>query len=572
MTMTKMTCAVFWPRAPLLGTAAEGYSASSRTAHTPDSRVQNINKQPRASSLKPVQPSQRATSDSALTQSIMYYSAWYNFLSHTKFIRPPFSWPSPNLPLQLETNNNRSLDSPMCDGMPPGAIDHSSATGIPTSPGLKGSFGGAGGDRQVDLKRSDIQSKASERPVYITNLYSTKERWVTSSCSEPKAIESVYSEATIQDGRNGHAQEHHTKGRLDGISGPQGCLSLCGHDKSTQKVPEVHVGKQAVRVPFSPLQLEQCPSYIHKVAKTCDGTAETAGYPSHHVSGRYVDNGTIERAAYLSNKGSDQAVSVTGVCDKFREIDSGSKASDSVSRVYDRHSEDDDQPSTGEGAPDHSGLQVGFATDKLIGEGPVQTYRADDSHHAGSFTCTPLLQKPTEDQEQRVQSFSELHSKCDFGPQCEGGTALVENTIAIMERKGDDRPKPKHDNGDRCIPIGMGSSFFRSSHKRSVVREGTYSPHQSSGTNGRNLCSQNICSATEGHTSPFKDGQQNSSFLHKQDGRHEIHCTFPLSLSSMAVVPSEGNNSLSRISSREKQCDSRSRVPLTSIISRMDAQ
>ena len=187
------------------------------------------------------------------------------------------------------------------------------------------------------------------------------------------------------------------------------------------------MGKRAVRVPFSPLRLEQCPSYIHKVAKTCDGTAEMAGYPSHHISGRYVDNGTIERAAYLSNKGSDQAVSVTGVCDKFREIDSGSKASDSVSRVYDRHSEDDDQPSTGEGAPDHSGLRVGFATDKLIGEGPVQTYRADDSHHAGSFTFTPLLQKPTEDQEQRVQSFSELHSKCDFGPQYEGGTALVEN-------------------------------------------------------------------------------------------------------------------------------------------------
>ena len=102
----------------------------------------------------------------------------------------------------------------------------------------------------------------------------------------------------------------------------------------------------------SPSRFEHCPLYIHKVAKTSDGSTETAGYLSHNISGRHVDNGPIKRAAHHSDKCSDQAASVAGICAEFREIHSGSKTSDSISRVCDRLSKDDDQPSAGEGTSD----------------------------------------------------------------------------------------------------------------------------------------------------------------------------------------------------------------------------
>lgn len=73
---------------------------------------------------------------------------------------------------------------------------------------------------------------------------------------------------------------------------------------------------------------------------------------------------------------------------------------------------------------------MGFVIDKFICKGLVQTNRVDDGHHAGSFTCTSLLQKPTEAQKERVHSFSELHGECNFGPQRKGGTTLVKNTAA----------------------------------------------------------------------------------------------------------------------------------------------
>lgn len=57
--------------------------------------------------------------------------------------------------------------------------------------------------------------------------------------------------------------------------------------------------------------------------------------------------------------------------------------------------------------------------------------------HAHGSTYTPQLRN-LQRLTSRELSFSELHSECDFGPQCEGGTALVENTIAIMEWEGND--------------------------------------------------------------------------------------------------------------------------------------
>lgn len=130
----------------------------------------------------------------------------------------------------------------------------------------------------------------------------------------------------------------------------------------------------------------------------------------------------------------NQAATVVGVCDKVRKFHSGSKSSDAVSRVCDRHSEDDDWTSTltGEGKTDSSGLRVGFATDELVCEGSIQVNRPHDGHHAGGFTCTTLLQELTEAQKQSIQSFAKLHDKCRFGPECKRRTALVEDTDAVV--------------------------------------------------------------------------------------------------------------------------------------------
>ena len=131
-----------------------------------------------------------------------------------------------------------------------------------------------------------------------------------------------------------------------------------------------------------------------------------AGHQDHNISGRHVDNGSIKGAAYHSNKCNDQVASVAGVCGKFREIPSGSETDNPISQFPDRFSKDDDQPSTGESAADHSGLQVGFAADKSLGKGSILTDREDDSHHASSITCTPLLQNL-----QRLKNTTFSHSQ-----------------------------------------------------------------------------------------------------------------------------------------------------------------
>lgn len=136
-----------------------------------------------------------------------------------------------------------------------------------------------------------------------------------------------------------------------------------------------------------------------------------------------------------------------------------------------------------------------------------------------------------------------------------------------MEQEGDDRPNPNMIMEMDASLLGWGAV------PDGVCINGLWSEKSVLSTSIIwNRWQQNVCLATEGHTPPFKDGQQNSSLLHKQDGRHEIYCSFPLGLFSVVVVPSEMNYTLSRVSSGKEQCDSGPRVPLATVINRVDTQ
>ena len=80
----------------------------------------------------------------------------------------------------------------MCDRISPGAVDCSPTTDISTSPALRTSYDSTGRDRQADLKRSKVQGNASERSVYLADLYGAKEEWIPLSSGESKTIESIY--------------------------------------------------------------------------------------------------------------------------------------------------------------------------------------------------------------------------------------------------------------------------------------------------------------------------------------------------------------------------------------------
>jgi len=67
---------------------------------------------------------------------------------------------------------------------------------------------------------------------------------------------------------------------------------------------------------------------------------------------------------------------------------------------------------------------------------------------------------------------------------------------------------------------------------------------------GRGVCSQIIYEGTVQYSHTPEDGQPDSCFLRKQDGRHPLSSSELSSLSGVAVVSPQGNNDLSRIPPR----------------------
>ena len=96
-----------------------------------------------------------------------------------------------------------------------------------------------------------------------------------------------------------------------------------------------------------------------------------------------------------------------------------------------------------------------------------------------------------------------------------------------------------------------------------MVRERTPEPHQPPRDAGSSLGSPDVCEGQDSVSCAAENGQQGGNMLHKPHGGYQIPITVAHCLPAVGVVPP---------SPGLVQCDSRSGVTDTSVLSRVDAQ
>ena len=187
-------------------------------------------------------------------------------------------------------------------------------------------------------------------------------------------------------------------------------------------------------------------------------------------------------------------------------------------------------------------------------------------------TGTIVISKSAEDKKSIAQPLPLIRGNGNFGRQCEGRVTMVGSSACNMEWQNNPILNPRPCSGNGRIPSGLGCSFRRSTYSGSMVREGTHTAHQLLGVDGRCTGSENICKAQKEYPCATTNGQQNGNLLCKPHGGNPSPEPGAASLSSMAVVPPERDNSFSRVSPRGKQWDSRQGIMNHAILSRMDAE
>ena len=121
-------------------------------------------------------------------------------------------------------------------------------------------------------------------------------------------------------------------------------------------------------------------------------------------------------------------------------------------------------------------------------------------------------------------------------------------------------PKGRKNNGVRCFNNRLGSQLPGSPDRGPMGSEGSPDAYQLAGIKGSLPSFENICSKMDERACPTADGQPNSNFLDKQEGKSALKIAIRSGSSALGVVSGQGYHSKSRTHSRSGECQGRSRV------------
>ena len=377
---------------------------------------------------------------------------------------------------------------------------------------------------------------------------------------QPEATEPLHHETEVQDGRHQGHQGSSSAGRLDDLHRPEGCLPVGGDCSGAQEIPQIQVEGEPFRVPVSAVWPQQCTTGLHQAH--C-GSSVRKGCTLHPVSGRHASDGPDERSNICRDCHFAAGV---GLSDQLGEECAGPNTSYPVPGADGGLNADDSCPAGRQMERHNTGMPVGRKEDPPFSPRVGQADWQDDGNSNGSPTSTVVLQEPTASSSPHLRFLRGHPSQ----PECERGVAVVGMRAPQVEWQANPALTPRH--RDRCLTSGLGCSGRWGEHGGFVVREQTPEPHQPPRDAGGSLGSPDVCEGQDSVSCVAENGQQDGDMLHKPHGGDQIPITVTHCLPAVGVVPPEGDTNLSRTSPGLVQCDSRSGVTDTPVLSRVEAR
>ena len=135
----------------------------------------------------------------------------------------------------------------------------------------------------------------------------------------------------LQDGDTSICSSFGSSGRLDGVSGLEGCV-LAGSDASgISQVPQVHGGREGVPIQSSLFWPFHGSARLHQGHGSCVGYSSQDGGTASPVARRLVASGFLARAGSPCSEDSAPALQVARDCRQLGEVSGDSDSTDSLS-------------------------------------------------------------------------------------------------------------------------------------------------------------------------------------------------------------------------------------------------
>ena len=307
--------------------------------------------------------------------------------------------------------------------------------------------------------------------------------------------------------------------RLDGQSGPEGCLLYGPNSPSISSSPTLQVGGEDIPVQMPPLWSMHSPKGLYKDSQAISGDAQISGYLTSNLLGRYAIDGKLQAEAIGSHPDVIVSPREPGVHHQQQKIYRVPSPRNRISGNDGKLSNYGPEITKGEDQKNQAGSSPPAILGTTISSITLPAFREAKCNHSSSANGTIILPLTTNLPEASpISQPAELPGSGPIIPSSAGRSSVVGTPPQLLEWTKPNYLGIIHDNNIRCFPTKLGSNFQWNSDQRSLVSIRKISSHQLPRAASCYISSSNICQGEVRNLNSPTTGQLYSSCLYQQKG------------------------------------------------------
>ena len=387
--------------------------------------------------------------------------------------------------------------------------------------------------------------------------------------------ERIYSLPEIQNGDPEEYQESVEGGGLDGENRPQGRLLHSSPSREIEEIPEIHVGREYIRIPLYDVWTGSGSPDLHQDHESTHESPAKVENSHHNIHGRHAVDGSGPCRNNPSQGHHDSPVGISRLHYKLQEVSPRSVNSDRVSRGDGRQHVNVPEYPTGEDGKPHENVQGNHEPENhdhaKISKGAWQA----ESHRIGILMGSLTNKVPPTNPGGGVKKGFVVRIPHNLIQGGHMGTGMVAKQHDPLEWESfvNKSPGPLHSN--RCSEReegGLGGRMHGHPNGGTLEEQRERSPHQCPGTDSSRARPEILYERKVKHQCPSKDGQHNCSELHDQDGRNEELGYDSHNQEDLVLSVAEQDRPECGIHSLQTECGGGLGIPELERLQRMEAE
>ena len=179
---------------------------------------------------------------------------------------------------------------------------------------------------QISLEIESMLRKGAIKQVFacpgqmLSNIFLGEEKWDVSTHNKFEKSEFLHSLPIFQDGRVEQCKRFTSQGRLHGENRPNRCLFFNPAPQELQKIPEISMGGENIRISLPLFRTGPSPKNFHEINESTYQRLEENNDKIDNFSRRYTNNGEDHGRNNYTQRLCNLPPGKSRFCHKLREI------------------------------------------------------------------------------------------------------------------------------------------------------------------------------------------------------------------------------------------------------------